>query len=261
MKRVFNYTQRIRIRQSDVHFFLKEAGDDWIFNGMLNLDPYKLPPDARIFVEAYRQTTRRRFCWGTVSAPLKPPERLRLLSEFDSPEGIRIRVKITSSGAAGSPPRGQLLAVADRIPLRRDGEEDAGRIPLLPVKPDDLDDLLWQVDFSNEPPLLLINKEAGDYRQLCSNPAFVALVYPAVLREILTHILLEDHRDPADEDDPYHFWLRFITEELKMDAPPKKDGDDSERDREWIDDVVAAFAKKFNFLDKFKQFWHQEERE
>ena len=114
------------------------------------------------------------------------------------------------------------------------------------------------MDFS-EKPRLHINKNAGgDYKQVGTHPAFVAVVYPAAMREILTHILLVlKHRDFDDADDPPSRWLRFAVQVLGIGEPPAED-EDVERVTEWVDTAVAAFARKHGLLEKFRSFWAEE---
>lgn len=140
--------------------------------------------------------------WGTVGA-LQPPVS-RALAEFDSPDDVLFRVRVTSPGTPEEP-HGLLLAEADRIRLRAPEDLNDPRTPLLPVVPShDLGDLLWRIDYEDHP-RLLINADAGDYKQIGLEPGFVAVVYPAALREVLERILRrEEHRDYDDPEHPLH---------------------------------------------------------
>ena len=82
---------------------------------MFELDGYDLPAEALVFVKAYRQTTWMRWPWGTVGA-LQPPAN-RALAEFDSPDDVLFRVRVTSPGTPEEP-HGLLPAEADRVRLR-----------------------------------------------------------------------------------------------------------------------------------------------
>ena len=112
MLRRFNYTGRVRLLREDVKFKLKnESNGAWSFEATLALDEYELPNDALVAVEAYRQTSWMRFDFGTIGAILQPSD--RQLTEFDSPEDILFRVRVTSPGTPEEP-HGLLLAEADR---------------------------------------------------------------------------------------------------------------------------------------------------
>jgi len=45
---------------------------------------------------------------------------------------------------------------------------------------------VFRVDFSGEQVSLLINSELGNYKEIGRSAAFISLVLPAVLREVLT---------------------------------------------------------------------------
>src|SRR6266702_226127 len=132
MIRRLNYTGRIKIHRSDVRLATREADGVLSFDADLRLKDYALPAEALVFVEAYRQTSWMRFAFGTVADIQARPAEKRQLSEFDSAEGIRFRVKVTQ-------PQDEhiLLAAADRIPLGKP-EDDADKQALLPVVPSEL---------------------------------------------------------------------------------------------------------------------------
>jgi hypothetical protein len=247
MIRRFNYTNRVRIRRRDARITLHEKDGQFYFDADLRLSSYVLPPESLVFVEAYRQTSWMRFDFGRVGALQTPPD--RSLTEFDSPDGILFRVKVTPAGDTHT-----LLAEADRIPLAKPDEKDAAKQPLLPVKPQKLGDEVFRLDFSEDRPLLLINSDLGDYRAIGMHPAFAALVYPSVFREVLVRVLVVDkHDDDAAPDDWRSQWVRFATLLPGLGELPEPDDVDSRYD--WIDKVVAAFAKKIQGRLKFEGFW------
>ena len=255
MQRRFNYTDRARILRTDARFSLKQNGGKWNFEAVLDLDGYDLPPESLVFVEAYRQTVWMRWAWGTVGAPQAPVD--RTLTEFDSTEDILFRVRVTSPGTLEEP-HGLLLAEADRIPLRGPEETEENRDTIFPVVPTELGDELWKVSFENERPRLLVNLHAaGNYKQFTLHPAFIALVYPAAMREVLWHIVyVEGHRDFDDAANDYSRWMRFAVEVLGVGEPPKaEDGvDDADEVEDWVASAVAAFSRKHGLLGKFEAF-------
>jgi hypothetical protein len=256
MQRTFNYTDRLRILHEDVKFSLRQESGRWGFDATLKLDAYELPVEGLIFVEAYRQTTWMRFDFGTIGNCIVPPE--RQLTEFDSPEDILFRVRVTSPGTVEEP-HGLLLAEANRVPLRGADETENPVTSLLPVIPSDLGAEVWKLDFEDRPRLLL-NGAAGNYKQVGLEPGFVAVVYPAALREILYRILhREKYRSLDDSDDWRARWLRFAADILGVGEPPETE-DDPEADDIWIDGASAAFASKHALLDKFRMFWTEGEK-
>ena len=250
--RRFNYTGRKRLRRSDMRITVRERdGAPATFEAGLSVDGYDLPDNASVFVEAQRQTSWMRFRFGTVGN-VAPQDEL-VLSEFDSPDGVLFRVRVTSS----DDPKALLLAVADRIRPRRPEEAEEWRVPLLPVKADEsLGDQVARVDFSDYP-LLLINADVGDWQAVARNPAFASLVYPPALREILTRILcIEQYFDTDDNEDWRSNWLRFATLLPGVSDPPA--GSDDENMDDWIDEAVASFCRRFAMMSRFQHYWTKE---
>lgn len=247
--RRLNYTGRKKIPREDVSITLHDNPNaQATFDADLaKLEEYKLPTDATVSVEARLQTRWMRFGYGTIGAIT--PAADRVLTEFDSTDGIRFSVKVTA--ATGNP--GKLLAEADGIPVLFPGEVEERREPLLPVKSDDIGHEVYRMDFSNDPPILLVNRAAGDKDAIVRSPLFMSIVYPAALREILNRIIyVEDLGDSDDDGESWQArWLEFA-EALPCVGPvPKEDGECEQ----WIDDAVAAFAKHHAMLGRFVAGW------
>lgn len=252
MIRRLNYTGRIKISRSDVRITTADTDNKAVLNADLRLSGYDLPPEARVYIEAYHQTTWMRFPFGTV-VNINPPEpKDRELSEFDSLEGVLFRVKVTQSHDEHI-----LLASADRIPLASP-EDDANKESILPVYPEALGDELWKVDMEAEPRLLVNKNAVSDWRQLATSDIFIALVYPVVLRQILTSILIkEKHRDTDDKSDWRSRWLKFASILPGMDPKPPEDTEDVDMVSDWVEAAVRAFARKGSLKDKFVAAWQQ----
>jgi hypothetical protein len=251
MIRRFNYTDRARINRKDVRVTLREENEGFSFDADLSaLADYDLPPDSFVFVEAYRQTNWMRFSFGQVGAIL--PDNDRRLSQFDAPEGLLFRVKITPNGDIHT-----LLAEADEIPLARPEQDQGERKPLLPVKPHKLGDEIYKLDFSGDRPLLLINSDAGNYTDVGRSPAFMSLAMPGIFREILARIvLIENHDDDANPDEWKSQWLKFASLYPGIGKLPGVEDSDGRSD--WIDKAVSAFAKQLQVRTKFTEFWEGE---
>jgi hypothetical protein len=251
--RRLNYTGRKKIRREDVSISLNErTNSPATFDADLSkLSEYKLPDDAIVSVEARLQTRWMRFGYGTVG--LISPALDRALTEFDSSDGIMFSVKVTA--VSGDP--GKLLAEVDGISVRLPGEGEERRNPLLPVKSDDIGHEVYRLDFTNDPPMLLVNRAAGDKDSIARSPMFMAIVYPAALREIMNRILYIEDLDDADDDGEtwQARWLKFAGSLPGVGPVPPKDGGDREQ---WVDDAVAAFAKQQGMLDRFIAGWQKE---
>ena len=128
----------------------------------------------------------------------------------------------------------RLLGEADAIPFVKAGEADDRRHLLVPV-PDALDQQLWRLDW-HDPPQLLVNKDAKpSWKEMARSPYFIALVYPEVLRRMLT-----DLRSWAED-----VGRRLAGRLGSVRKEPRRAGTVPPRPGEreiWIEEAVGAFA-------------------
>lgn len=249
MLRRFNYTGRKKLSREDIHIALTGAKPIWAFDADLSkLSDYQLPPDARVFVEAYEQAAYMRFDFGTVGSLIAPEAPARVLTEFEGSDNVHFRVKVVDPSAEA-----KLLAEADGIlPLSQE-EEDQKKLPLLPVRHQDLGQELWRIEFPEDTqsvPTLLVNVQIADRTAFVRAPAFMSLAWPSILREILTRVLKVENISSFDENDDWMGrWLQFARSLVPGLAAPKN----PDTADEWISSVVSAFAQKFTLLSKFQQ--------
>ena len=229
----------------DVITFRDEGGAP-AFDAKLDLESYGLPDSARVFVEAYRAASSwMRFDFGTKAKISGPKD--RRLHDFDSAVGIRFRIKVTSAHESH-----KILAEADNIPLAMPGDDEQKHVPLLKPEPAPLGDLVYKVSFDGPEPTFQINDRIADPSEAALAPGFVAVVYPAVFREILIKAAIIDrHSDTEDRDDWRSRWLRFATLFPGVDDPPEED-EEEEVKRVWIDNAVDAFARKVKACEQFE---------
>ena len=247
--RTLNFTGRDDILRRDVAVSIEPEGDNsYRFSAEIHLADYNLPENALVFVEAYRQTQYERFSFG-VAGEISPPVReKRNLDEFISPDGVLFRVKVTD------PEEGLLLAGVDQIQPERKNEQV--KESLLPVLPVSLEQECWRVYLGDPRPVFQIHKESlPNWKDASKSPVFRALVYPAVVREILTHILQVAKYCRTDENDNWmSLWLRFATGTLHMDKPPNPNDDPLPGAIEnWIAGAVSAFSVRIKAFDLLKQ--------
>jgi hypothetical protein len=193
-----------------------------------------------------------RFSFGTVAQPGAQDD--LVLDEFDSPEGLLFRVRVTSQIES----KGLLLAEADRIRPRSAELEEEIRMPLLTVKSsDDLDQQLFCVDFEADP-ILLINSKVGDWRATARDPVFASLSYSATLREILTRILIiDEYMETEDDEDWRSQWLNFAG--ALPGVPELSENSDEDTLEDWINEAVESFCRQFRMTDSFLQYYWTEE--
>lgn len=240
--RRFNYTARQRIERGDIRLTLA-APDERPARVRASVDlPPGLPGDARIHVEAHQRTTRMRFDFGTVERP-GFPEGFAVLTEFNDPAAVQFAVKVTASHGDELG-----LLLADRDGMRIDAADaDEDRESLLPVAPAEIGEDVWQVGFGNAGPTLLFNRNLSDWRSFAAEHRVRCLVYPAVMRQVLTQILIiEDWVDLEDKDDWRTKWLIFAHSfDGVTDLPEAPNLSDK---LAWIDDAVTAFSVRARFM-------------
>ncbi len=259
MKRTFNYTGRQKIKRERISInFIRVNGSVVSFAlDRLDLDDLNLPSNARVYVEAYYRTELKRFDFGTVSNRSNPPS--CDLTDLAYSENLKFRVIVVDTAS------GKILAHADGI----SPEASAERKSILPVEFKDLGNEIWRVEYEGDgqAPILCINNRITNIQNIASQDSqFLIYVYPAVIREILTHMVFVDNVDSTTEPstDWHGDWLRFIRQ-LRVEPPEtlnkENDNFDNERSLQWINRAVEAFCNTHS--TKFQEYLQrlQEEKQ
>lgn len=250
MLRTLNFTGRKKIPREAARISLQREAGGVVFDAELDLAEFELPPQARVFIEAFFKTAYERFAWGTVS-DLTPPDDRRL-KRLAQPELANFRVKVVEPSASGA---GRLLAVADYI--APEGLQGTGkqRMPLFRVNArDELADEIWRLDFDDSGPILDLNRGVAGIKECVREEAFMALVFPAVMREVFAKIFADACGDSDDDRDGWPArWLRFGVQLANRPLPPST-GDEPSNDRdEWVDEVVIAWSRRQKIVANFKR--------
>jgi len=252
MRRRFNYTGRQKLKQKDIAISITQDENGLQkFYADLKLDEYKLPSDARVWVEAYDRNAVMRFPYGIAESPAS--EVATTLDAFSGSDSYYFRVKVVDSEQSS-----RLFASALSIsPLRQDENDDI-RKSLLRITTRDLGPVPWSLEFSNSDyPLLVINNEIDAGKSLArSNKFFQALVFPAVLKQILVKILVEDEYRPGsepDDDDLWkESWLEFagsLPGNTSLQAGLEVSEDEIAN---WIQYSMEMFCKQLNAVRKIR---------
>ncbi len=247
MIRKFNYTGRKKIKRSHVGIdILRDNDGRRFFNLRLQLEEMALPENAHVYVEAYHRTAYQRFDCGTVGRRRIPTD--RRLTSFSDKAVPLFRVKVVDRSGT----HGKILAALDQIRPERVDELPAGGHSLLFVEYEDLGHTIWVLDLDGNWPVLRLNSRAEDISLVASSDnRFLALVYPEVLRRILTRVLIQDdHSDPDCDDDWPSLWLKLACTLPGMTPPPPIGRNDQEA---WIDQAVETFGASHKLLDMFNQ--------
>lgn len=261
--RRMNYTKRNNLQNSDVQVALGPENGAGVRTFTVELDlPNTLPASAMLALEAYNSSppVRMRFDLGTVGSPriLTPEE--AVLTDFPREvETPLFRLKAIDPDEN----RGKLLADARQIRPINAADKKEARQGLLYIGHRKLEGLVWdlEVDRPGEEPTLWIDTEADPARELPRDPKFVALVYPEVLRGVLTHLIIDEKMcGIGDEDEWGHAWFTLASELPGMagEHPPTPEDDEDVR-RQWIGQAIRAFALKIRACERVAPA--QEERE
>lgn len=245
------FLHRDKILQSDIEIRMEVLGPAKRFSARLNLAGYKFPAEARIYVDAKQLLERIRFDFGTVGRPNSPAS-----IDISRLKGERVTfdvfvVDLTNSRKLGS---------AETVRPIKTGDAPNAPRELLPIDASrSLGGVLWKVEYSenwesaSDAPVLLLDKTAtrGSAANFVSNHWVRALVFPSVMREILTKILLLDEHSYEKEALTWRdAWLRFASKFAGQEPPPQESEDTpTEEIMDWIDLAVDKMATKAQFVN------------
>ena len=246
IKRV-NFTGRRRIPRARVDIAVHD-GRPRTFDAAVDLEGMKFLPDAAVCLEATcaGSTVINRYDFGEVG-DIRPPANRQLLG-LDG-QNVFFTLKVIDRTER----IGRILGIAEHIrPLRAGDQTVVGRRGILPVEPAELGQQLWRLEYHEHDVFLFVNKNVpGLTDRVRSDPAFYAVVYPEIVRQILAKGIAENG-DPDDDDDRWpSVWLRFGRGlHPDKEKPPKPDDPENGRD-DWIETVVQAFCDSHALKDKY----------
>jgi len=255
--RRFNYTGRRRISTSDVLISTYQEDGQVYCDVAFDLDSVRysqeVPASTAVILEAYTRTKVDRFPLGTLESP-SAGRRLHLES-FGPDENVLFRLKVVNVEDKA----GRIIAMAKGI--RPTEPKESHQQSLLAVSVEPLDDVVYKVDFPDgETPTLVLNEaldtvtEQG-IKAMATDPLFVSLVYPEVVRQILTRILvIECDTDDEDDGETWETKWKGFARSLNPEPIPEPDnGSGSDLVLEWIEAAVSQISRNMNILDRFKQ--------
>jgi len=251
MIRRFNFTGRRKLPHSIFEIWL-EPGPSRRFMANVDLSQYDFPPEARLYFEASSSGSGivLRFPWGTVAKPLPPPDPDRSLEDLPG-DNATFTFKVVDE----SQDIGRILGIARGLSLTRgsaDSRAGERRESLLPVNPVAMSQEVWRVSYREDTPWLEVNANIENImNRVQGDPAFVSLVFPAVMREVLTEALIIRGIYDVEETDRWESrWLSFGQRFHPEQIPPPEE-DDADTRREWIDQVVRGFCEHHSLKDAF----------
>lgn len=145
--------------------------------------------------------------------------------------------------------------------------EPLPRESILPVSFADLKDVIYRIDFpvgSSGLPILEVNRNLTEIeiREIVKkDPIFRALLFPAIVKEILFQILFISRIYETEGEEWQNKWLDYLVNVCGSEDLPepyiKQDTGETENFDEftdWINDsAVPAFCKKFSLLESMRR--------
>ncbi|MEZ5366589.1 MAG: hypothetical protein R2748_30685 [Bryobacterales bacterium] len=233
------FTGRKKISQEQIAIEFR-PGRPPRFTAELDLSRNRLPPDAKVVVEAYHNTLLQRFDFGTV-ADCRPRDanQLSAFGEWDQP---RFRVRVVDVGRDP----GRILASCERVAHvepNQGGEGGRSLLKLFPRPDAEMGGELWRVESISGSYQLAYNKDAaGLEKQIKGMDATtLGLILPAAMREILARELLWESIG-ADEGGEWVALAQTFSGEpvpraLQAEPPTRDDV------AAWIESAVQAFCR------------------
>lgn len=240
MKRRFNYTGREKLSKDAIRISTNKLdGKPKSISVNIHLNETKYPSETKIYLDAYHKTDRKRFDFGKISHRVNPDD--LTIDELSYTDNLMFRLLLIDESGE----HGKIIAHADRIRA----DEDADKRPILPVRFDDLGQQIWKLEFTGDEggPILCVNSNIPAIENIVkSNSLFFMFVFPAAIREILTHMIFIDKIENQEEPSiGWHYdWLTYSKVILPNETIPKLDPDEREDDNvvSWIDQVVEEFC-------------------
>lgn len=250
MIRHFNYTGRKKIPAAAVT--IQVGPERKVRASWKSPEELGVPASGSVYVEAFTSGSPfvERFAFGTVGTPETPSN--AVLPEWMG-DSVAYNFKVVDEvGEVG-----RLIAIAANVSHKGEGDEEAGQQSILPVNPADLGNQVWRLTFSHGRPWLEVNNRIDGIMETArSDRRFFALVFPAVVREILTRILVvQEFTDPdADRDDWKVQWLRWGVHWHPDHEHPAEGERDEQEDSwlAWIEEVCSAFCDRHDVRHLFE---------
>lgn len=237
MKRRLNYTNRQKIEHNRI--LIKKIDDREFpnFDASIDYANMNLPENAAVYIEAYHGAYYARFPFGTVGT-INKPDNTNLIS-LGNIDNLHFRVKVVDESGK----HGLILAEASGLVL--EGSESAKSI--LPIQCVSLGNEVWRVIYNDGPILQLNSNIPHIMDRAISDYRFFFYIYPAVIREIMTKLILV--YGITDIEDPEKWerdWLVFANRFGGIQPLCiNKDANEVDLDEiiQWINRIVTGFCQ------------------
>jgi hypothetical protein len=257
-RREINFTGRMAIDASSIKAAAVTGADGQScqLEFQLSLRPEienQLPPNASIYVDAFRDNVSKRFSWGTVATPVAPID--RALDHLDATDGFYLKVTIVVSGNADLP--GRIAAVSSRLALSTSGTSQQSLLPN--VGEPEMVGELWQLSFQADGPVVKVNSQlVSDRHSFVSSPAFLTLAMPVIIREVLTWAIGDGRPSEEDWTRSRGHWLVWALDLIRSNDLPEdlySEDQGQEGRQEFITHVLREFDDQHKLMQKNLGVW------
>ena len=249
-----NFTGRARIKQKSELFSLKLLDrDERTARILVTFDRALIERECRLRSDEPKDMILDIFVLGEIRRHVLPEHKSQ--DDFDLPDlpdgaNLEFRLKVVSRAEGSS---GKILAsTGGPVKLQAgDGEKGTGEINkgIFHPKPShDIGDRVWQVIWSaNGDFEIFVN--ADYFHKFAESPTFSAHVFPEIVRNIATGILLRyDDVGDIDEDSLLARWVTFIQERLEFplegeEAAKLRDAENIYK-LDMVEDIVQEFTSR-----------------
>ncbi len=247
MPRRFNYTDRKLIEQQDIDIQLVFAGDHVSFEPKVNFAKHSFPASAHAFIEVFRKAQLVRFDFGPVSSPgLCDGGSLDEFGGAAGAMGLQFQIKVVDTASKN------ILALSK--PVHAGNDPGGGADSILPLGrlPQD-DPRIWTVDFTDGPTLYI--NHALEV-QVTQKEYFIALVYPAVLQQVLEYAFLYHREEEFEWRDK---WKQYVCDirhapPFPTVEPSAPQEEQEEQIRAWIEQAVRASITDKKLAEKANEW-------
>jgi hypothetical protein len=240
MKRTINYTGRKRLTNNNYNIQInRNENHIESFDASFNFQELSLHPDTKLYVEAYHLSDYARYDFGTISniTNINGTDLTRLGYQ----DNIKFRIlAVDESGKIG-----RIVASANGINPEKPGGE-AKEETLLQVEFKDIGQQIWLLRYCDDgEPIMVINDKLRGIAK--TDIRFFVYIYPAVLREILIHLIFITKIEATNDLEGWQKdWLNFSNKISGVTHPeslnPKDQNFEENTILDWIDQVVEGFC-------------------
>ncbi|MES0871284.1 hypothetical protein [Pseudovibrio sp. SCP19] len=249
-----NFTGRVRIKQKNELFSLQlldRQGETIRIH--VKFDRAAIEKDCKLQSDEAKEFVLDAFVLANIYRHVLPEFRSEdILKLTDIPDGANLEFRLKVISRSNETPGKILAATGGRVRLHTgNGDSDSGeqnRGIFHPKPSKSIGDQIWQVNWNGQGDFeVFVN--ADYFYKFSDNPMFAAHVFPEILRNVATGILLRyDSINDIDEDTLLAKWVHFIQERLGMpldgdEAAHLKDADNMVK-LEFVEQIVGAFANK-----------------